>query len=546
MEKKSSLQSKEWKEEAHHNDTSFLSLDTKKTEDQDGGKSPIDVMQEYDADPEEAMRIIAKAAAEGVPIFNVPSVYDLKSYPLSIHCNQLVSVYGTVIKLGLLKFKISNGKKIDYQTVKIQERENVYLPRTISVELHNELINTCKPGEVIRVTGVVEILWHKLRQGFPIECEYSIRAMEITRQKPKNRDRVLELPADEHGLLMKVLDNYSPSLTGLKQIKLAMVLCTIGGQEAQTKEQDTRDDESTGSTRGGSAITEQLYHESRRRNRIASHILLVGRTGTGKSTLLSFASKTISPAVKTIGNSCTSAGLTACAVRENSEWVIEPGAIPQADRGICCIDDFNSLRKEEKSSILEAMEQQTITIAKAGILVKLDTRCTVIAAGRHATEPEFAVKSLKLPPPLLSRFDLIMGLDDLVASDREIARKNIEKSSEKESILFIRDLIEERKKIRVTLSKECKKVIQEYYRIQKETENVSIRALESLIRICESYTKLLGKEVATEREGLFTVLLFNSSLNTKPIWRYNVDTVIGSKNMLDAALDHIREDLFRV
>lgn len=501
---------------------------------------PINIMEEYNRNPEDTAKILAQGVSENICIFNIPSAYDLKTYPLSIHCNQLVSVYGTIMKLGLIKFKKVTTREIDYQIIKIQERENVYLPRTISVQLHNGLINTCKPGEVIRVTGVVEVLWHKFRQGFPIECEYSIRALEITRQKPRNRNRQVELPSDPYDLVMKVLNNYAPSLAGLRQAKLAMLLCTIGGQETHTKESSTKEEESTSN---GTSIAEQLYNESQRRNRISSHILLVGQTGTGKSTLLSFAAKTVTPAVKTIGNSCTSAGLTACASRENSDWVIEPGAIPQADRGLCCIDDFNSLRKEEKSSILEAMEQQTITIAKAGILVKLDTRCTVIAAARHSTEIEGAVKSLRLTPPLLSRFDLIMGLDDLIASNEEIASKNIDKPEEEESVLFIRDIIEERKKKRVKLSVGCKRVIEEYYRKQKETENVSIRMLESLIRICESYTKLLGKETASEKEGLFTVLLFNSSLNTKSLWKYTVDSVLGSKEMLKCALAHIRNDL---
>ncbi|KAI5191438.1 DNA helicase MCM9 [Nematocida minor] len=514
----------------------------------DGDKSNpdgcVDIMKAYNECPESAMRILASACAENTRVFNIPVAYDLKSYPRSIHYNELVSVYGTVMKLGLLKFKTVNNKKTDYQEIKIQERSNIYLPRTINVQLYNKLINTCKPGEVIRATGVVEVLWHRIKPGCPIECEYFIRAIEISHQKQKNNAKLVEVPLNEYDLLMKIVKNYAPSLAGLKQTKLAMILCTIGGQENILKESANKDEESANTSRDGSTMTEQLYQETQSRNRISSHILLVGKTGTGKSTLLAFASKTVAPAVRTTGSSCTSAGLTACAVRENGDWIIEPGAIPQADRGLCCIDDFNDLRKEEKASILEAMEQQTITIAKAGILVKLDTRCTVIAAGRHSTETEGALKSLKIPPPLLSRFDLIMCLDGLLASDKEIAVNNIEKQPEEKSTIFIRDLIEERKKIRVKLSSECKRVIEEYYKRQKETDNVSIRALESHIRICESYAKLLGKEVATEREGLFTALLLNSSLNTKSIWSYTLDTVLGSEDLLNSALDHIKEDLF--
>lgn len=493
----------------------------------------IDLMKEYENNPEQTLLMVSESIRD-ISIYNIPCSYDLSTYPMDVHYNRMVSVYGTVMKLGLQKFKVYKNSKVDYQEIKIQERSTMYLPRTINVQLYGQLINTCKPGEVIRVAGVVEVIWHKIKPGQNVECEYSIRAVEITRQKKKENKRVVDVPVDEYNLIMEAIDNYAPSLAGLRQSKFALILCTIGGQEYSTT---NREKEGT--------VTEQMYNESQGRNRVSSHILLVGRTGTGKSTLLSFAAKTVTPSVRTTGNSCTSAGLTACATRENNDWMIEPGAIPQADRGLCCIDEFNNLRKEEKASILEAMEQQTISIAKAGILLKLDTRCTVIGAARHSTEVEGAVKSLKLSPPLLSRFDLIMGLDEALASDEEIAVKNIEKEPEEKSILFISELIEERKKIRVKLSDEAKKVIELYYKRLKKIDNISIRALESHIRLCEAYTKLVGREVGTKEDALMCTLLLNSSLNTKKIWNYTLDAVLRSKSLLKSALQYIEDDLLK-
>ncbi|KAI5147091.1 DNA helicase MCM9 [Nematocida ausubeli] len=502
----------------------------------------IDIMKEYDRNPEEVLRLLASQRSGSTPVFNIPYAYDLSTYPRSEHYTRIVSVYGTVMKMGLLKFKEVGSRKIDYQEIKIQERNTLYLPRTINIQLQGRLIDSCKPGEVVRVAGVVEVLWRRLKAGLPIECEYSIRALEITRQKIHNKENVDVLPECEFSLLKEVLDAYAPSLAGLRQTKLAMLVCTIGGQES-TKDVHAKDKESGSVQERESTLAEQMYYEMQSKNRVSSHILLVGKTGSGKSTLLGFAAKTAVPAVRTTGTSCTSAGLTACATRENNDWMIEPGAIPQADRGICCIDDFGSLRKEEKASILEAMEQQTITIAKAGIILKLDTRCTIIGAARHNTEAEWALQSLKLSPPLLSRFDLIMGIDDLLASDEEIALKNLEKQPEEKCEMFIRDLIEERKKTQVTLSEECKLIIEMYYRRLKEIDNVSIRALESHIRLCEGYAKLMGKTTATETHALMMVLLLNSSLSTKKIWRYTLDALLGSKNMLDAALSYIKHDL---
>ncbi|KAH9385552.1 DNA helicase MCM9 [Nematocida major] len=497
-----------------------------------GSIKKMDVMEEYDKNPDETLRALSSASVD-MGIYNIPCAYDLQGYPSASHYNKIVSVYGTVMKLGLSKFKVAGGAKTDYQEIKIQERSTVYLPRTINVQLFGALIGACKPGEVVRVTGCVEVLWRKAKLGQPVNCEYSIRALEISQQKPRNKGKQLELPESEYDLLMKVVDAYAPSLAGLRQSKLAMVLCTLGGQGCA---KDTEREE-------GSITTEQMYQDSQSRNRTSSHILLVGRTGTGKSTLLAFAAKTVSPAICTTGNSCTSAGLTACATRENNDWMIEPGAIPQADKGLCCIDEFNALRKEEKSSILEAMEQQTITIAKAGILLKLDTRCTVVGAARHCTEPEGALQSLKLSAPLLSRFDLIVGLDDALATDREIAEKNIEKKGEERCAMFIRDLLEERKKIRVKLTGACKEVIEAYYSRQKEENNVSIRALESHMRLCEAYAKLLGRCEAGRRDGLMTALLLNSCLHTKKLWSYTLDGVIGSRALLESALDYIGSDL---
>ena len=317
---------------------------------------------------------------------------------------------------GRLQLQARGSKFRKFQELKIQELPGQvpmgHVPRTMSVHCHGELTRVAKPGDMVTLAGIfmpVRFSGLKALRAGLIADTYLV-AQDIHRHK-KNYDELEELDGDLEDAIEAIADqpdafgrlarSIAPEIFGNEDVKKALLLMLTGGLTRALKD--------------GMCIRGDI------------HICLMGDPGIAKSQLLKYIAGVAPRAVYTTGKGSSGVGLTAAVTRDqiSGEMTLEGGALVLADRGICCIDEFDKMDDQDRTAIHEVMEQQTVSIAKAGITTTLNARTAVLAAanplyGRYNKRRSIS-ENVNLPNSLLSRFDLLFLLLDRVDAEADIA-----------------------------------------------------------------------------------------------------------------------------
>ncbi|OMO73500.1 Mini-chromosome maintenance, DNA-dependent ATPase [Corchorus olitorius] len=328
----------------------------------------------------------------------------------------------------------SSAQAIDFQKIRLQElrrsedHEEGRVPRTVECELTEDLVDMCIPGDVITVTGIIRVINNYMdigggksksrNQGFYYlyieavsiknsksqsmpedlqDSDSNVRPTELVDLfsfSPRDLEFIVKF-SEEHSsdVFRKILQSICPSIYGHELVKAGITLALFGG----------------------------VRKHSMDRNKVPVrgdiHVIIVGDPGLGKSQLLQAAAAISPRGIYVCGNATTNAGLTVAVVKDTmtSDYAFEAGAMVLADRGLCCIDEFDKMSAEHQA-LLEAMEQQCVSVAKAGLVASLSARTSILAAanpvGGHYNRAKTVNENLKMSAALLSRFDLVFILLD--------------------------------------------------------------------------------------------------------------------------------------
>ena len=293
----------------------------------------------------------------------------------------------------------------DTQKIEIQESPEGLRggdqPQRLTCYLEDDLTGKLSPGDRVTINGILRENLKAQGSQKSTLFEIFLSAVSFERQKDdyeeivineEDVERILATSRDP-ALFPNLIASIAPTIFGMEPEKEALALQLFGG------------------------VVKVLPDKTRIRGDI--HIMLVGDPGTAKSQLLRYMRNLAPRAIYTSGKASTAAGLTAAAVRDEfgeGRWTLEAGALVLADRGLAAIDELDKMSDQDRTAMHEAMEQQTISIAKAVITATLQARCSILGAANPKLgrfhEHALMVEQIDLPPALFSRFDIIFSIID--------------------------------------------------------------------------------------------------------------------------------------
>lgn len=498
-----------------------------------------------------------------------------------------------------------SAESVDWQKMRLQEllssdnTEEARIPRTIDVELTDDLVDCCTPGDVLTVSGIVKVInttgdGGKGRNNNQSLYFLYLEAVAVvksrTEKSPQEQERNVELGISGYahpdgvqnadvlppnmpaftekdlefvikfhaecsaGIFRHLVQSVCPAIYGHELVKAGLLLALFGG----------------------------VRKHSNDRNKVPVrgdiHVLVVGDPGLGKSQMLQAVSSIAPRGLYVCGNTSTSAGLTVSVMKDatSGDFTFEAGAVVLGDRGVCCVDEFDKMTSEHQA-LLEVMEQQAVSVAKAGLVATLPARTSVIAAanpvGGHYNRAKTVNENLKISSAMLSRFDLIfilldkpdevldqhlsehvMALHSGSAARSEQARRNLlgyhaghlalpgtnEQDIQRIPIsamlrvplgqsdlpalpnqLLRKYIAYARKYCNPILSEKAKDVLRQFYLTLRERAQrsdgtpITARQLESLVRLAEARARMELREVVTEQDALDVVDIMKESLFDK-------------------------------
>ena len=440
---------------------------------------------------------------------------------------------------------------IDVQTLKIQEAPELIpigeIPRSYMLYCDRTLVNQVSPGTRVTVVGIQCVDERENDKGINDRSSY-IKVIQFMHENKKTGrqkfifteedQRKFNIFAKTDKIYEKIARSIAPGIFGSDDIKKAIACLLFGGCRKRLN--------------GGVMLRGDI------------NILLLGDPSTAKSQFLKFVERVAPIAVYTSGKGSSAAGLTASIIRDPSsgEFQLEGGAMVLADGGIVCIDEFDKMRAQDRVAIHEAMEQQTISVAKAGITTTLNSRASVLAAANpiygHINDLKTTQEQIDFQSTILSRFDCIFLVRDIHNKERDeriahhivdiSASNKISNIKKEEGEISINDLKKyiayARMNCTPKLTEESAKALQNYYIEDRKKYNenktkkgndipVTVRQLEAIIRLSEAIAKMSLSNIVSRKDVDEAHRLFQISTMSAASSRTNNFYEISGEEMKD-------------